>query len=263
MTAQTPPHDETHRSPTHYALTGFQRDVCQAIAAVDDEPYGLALKEYLDERYSEPINHSRLYQNLDTLADKGLVSCDPIDDRTNAYTLTDAGHELLTYQAETLASLTNHSRPVTDGGPRTHKRGAERTTPQPQRTVGRLGDHEPAMTLAVAQRPRGRWLVWSRPSVASNVRVQDEIDGKTRQATPDAAWLRLPVDRDVWPCSETVPQYRPLGRLAPIESVWAAVVQRPPETDTAAPLAGGRSLTPTIQRPGSDHSRSVERGPNQ
>ncbi|MBX0296967.1 PadR family transcriptional regulator [Halomicroarcula sp. F27] len=105
-----------HRSPTHYDLTGFQRDVCQAIAAVDDEPYGLALKAYLDERYPEPINHSRLYQNLDTLADKGLITCDPLDDRTNAYTLTEAGHNLLTKQAETLARCTDRPRPVADGG---------------------------------------------------------------------------------------------------------------------------------------------------
>jgi len=29
--------------------------------AVDDNPYGLALKDYLDKRYADPINHSRLY----------------------------------------------------------------------------------------------------------------------------------------------------------------------------------------------------------
>jgi len=39
---------------TYHDLTGFQRDLLEAIAAVDDDPYGLALKEYLDERYADP-----------------------------------------------------------------------------------------------------------------------------------------------------------------------------------------------------------------
>ncbi len=45
---------------TYHDLMGFQRDLLEAIAAVDDDPYGLALKAYLDERYADPINHSRL-----------------------------------------------------------------------------------------------------------------------------------------------------------------------------------------------------------
>ncbi|WP_135304927.1 PadR family transcriptional regulator [Haloarcula amylovorans] len=101
---------------TYYDLSGFQRDVLQAIAAVDEKPYGLALKDYLDERYSDPINHSRLYQNLDTLIEHQLVDCDPLDDRTNAYTLTDAGRDLLAHQADTLARCTDRPRPVADGG---------------------------------------------------------------------------------------------------------------------------------------------------
>jgi len=75
---------------TYYELTGFQRDLLEAIAAVDDEPYGLALKDYLDERYADPINHSRLYQNLDRLAELELITRDELDARTNVYTLTEA-----------------------------------------------------------------------------------------------------------------------------------------------------------------------------
>lgn len=100
---------------TYHELTGFQRDVLQAIAAVDNEPYGLALKAYLDERYAVPITHSRLYQNLDGLTEQGLVNRDALADRTNAYTLTDAGRRLLQRQAETLASLCDQPRPVADG----------------------------------------------------------------------------------------------------------------------------------------------------
>ncbi|EMA25132.1 helix-turn-helix transcriptional regulator, partial [Haloarcula marismortui] len=80
---------------TYHDLTGFQRDLLEAIAAVDGDPYGLALKDYLDERYAEPINHSRLYQNLDRLVDSGLVNRDDLDARTNVYTLTDAGQDTL------------------------------------------------------------------------------------------------------------------------------------------------------------------------
>jgi len=101
---------------TYHDLTGFQRDLLEAIAGVDDDPYGLALKEYLDERYAEPINHSRLYQNLDQLTDKALINRDELDARTNVYTLTDTGRQLLQRQAETLAGLCDLPRPVADGG---------------------------------------------------------------------------------------------------------------------------------------------------
>ncbi|GGK84015.1 PadR family transcriptional regulator [Haloarcula sebkhae] len=101
---------------THYDLTGFQRDLLEAIAAVEDDPYGLALKEYLDERYADPINHSRLYQNLDQLADQDLLSRKELDARTNEYTLTDAGQSVLQEQAATLTGLCPQARPV--GGDR-------------------------------------------------------------------------------------------------------------------------------------------------
>jgi len=103
---------------TYHDLTGFQRDLLEAIAAVDDDPYGLALKEYLDERYADPINHSRLYQNLDQLVEQNLINRDDLDARTNVYTLTDAGRHELQHHAETLAGLCELARPVADGGAR-------------------------------------------------------------------------------------------------------------------------------------------------
>ncbi|MBO4249475.1 helix-turn-helix transcriptional regulator [Halomicrobium sp. IBSBa] len=101
-----------------HALSAFQRDLLTAIAAVDDEPYGLALKEYLDERYPDSINHSRLYQNLDRLADAGLVTIDrhALDKRTNAYRLTDDGRRQLQHQARALASVCDVPQPAADGG---------------------------------------------------------------------------------------------------------------------------------------------------
>jgi len=55
-----------------YDLTGFQCDLLYTIAG-QDEPHGLALKEELEQYYEGEIHHGRLYPNLDTLVDKGLV----------------------------------------------------------------------------------------------------------------------------------------------------------------------------------------------
>lgn len=73
-----------------YDLTGFQRDLLYAIAGYDD-PHGLAIKEELEDYYEKEIQHGRLYPNLDTLVDKGLVEKGAADKRTNYYTLTRRG----------------------------------------------------------------------------------------------------------------------------------------------------------------------------
>lgn len=80
-------------------LTAFQRDLLYVIAG-HDEPHGLALKTELDAYYQNDINHGRLYPNLDTLVDKGLVNKSDIDGRTNAYTLTQRGQRELTARRE-------------------------------------------------------------------------------------------------------------------------------------------------------------------
>ncbi|UHQ98915.1 PadR family transcriptional regulator (plasmid) [Natrinema zhouii] len=73
-----------------YDLTGFQRDLLYTIAG-QDEPHGLALKTELEQYYEGEIHHGRLYPNLDTLVDKGLVEKGEADRRTNVYTLTARG----------------------------------------------------------------------------------------------------------------------------------------------------------------------------
>jgi len=60
-----------------------------------DEPHGLEIKEALDDYYDADINHGRLYPNLDTLVDRGLVEKGQLNRRTNKYTLTSAGQEAL------------------------------------------------------------------------------------------------------------------------------------------------------------------------
>ena len=71
-------------------LTGFQRDLLYVIAGLSD-PHGLAIKEELEEYYEKEVHHGRLYPNLDTLVNKGLVSKGSHDRRTNVYTLTQRG----------------------------------------------------------------------------------------------------------------------------------------------------------------------------
>jgi PadR family transcriptional regulator PadR len=74
-----------------YDLTGFQRDLLYVAAGLN-EPHGLAIKEELEDYYEKEIHHGRLYPNLDTLVEKGLVEKGEKDRRTNTYTLTRRGH---------------------------------------------------------------------------------------------------------------------------------------------------------------------------
>ena len=71
-------------------LTGFQRDLLYTIAGLG-KPHGLAIKDELEDYYEKEIHHGRLYPNLDTLVDKGLVEKGDKDRRTNFYTLTRRG----------------------------------------------------------------------------------------------------------------------------------------------------------------------------
>ncbi len=75
-------------------LNGFQRDLMYVIAGLN-EPHGLAIKDELEAYYGTEINHGRLYPNLDTLVEKGLVEKGKIDQRTNSYTLTQRGQREL------------------------------------------------------------------------------------------------------------------------------------------------------------------------
>jgi PadR family transcriptional regulator PadR len=75
-------------------LTGFQRDLLYAIAGMD-EPHGLAVKDEMEDYYEKEIHHGRLYPNLDTLVDKGLISKGQKDRRTNVYKITERGEREL------------------------------------------------------------------------------------------------------------------------------------------------------------------------
>ena len=80
-------------------LTGFQRDLLYVIVGSDDTS-GQAIKEELQQSYSAPINHGRLYPNLDTLVNKSLVEKGSLDRRTNSYEITEKGRRLLEERRE-------------------------------------------------------------------------------------------------------------------------------------------------------------------
>jgi len=78
-------------------LTAFQRDLLVVIAG-DEDAKGLAIKDELETYYDEDINHGRLYPNLDTLAEKGLVDKFELDERSNGYRLTETGRRHLNHR---------------------------------------------------------------------------------------------------------------------------------------------------------------------
>lgn len=90
----------TDRTPqTMDDLSGFQRDLLFAIAG-EDRPSGQDVKDVIDTYYSSEINHGRLYPNLDTLVDMGLVEKGQLDRRTNYYQLTAGGERAIAARRE-------------------------------------------------------------------------------------------------------------------------------------------------------------------
>lgn len=75
-------------------LTGFHRDILVVLADGGADT-GLELKSRLEAYYDEPVNHGRLYPNLDRLAKHDLIAKIPVDDRSNRYELTETGRTLL------------------------------------------------------------------------------------------------------------------------------------------------------------------------
>ncbi len=94
-----------------YYLTGFQRDLLYVIAG-SDEPHGLAIKAELEAYYGKEVHHGRLYPNLDTLVDKGLVEKGKQDRRTNYYAVTRRGQREIEARTEWEAQYVEQSEPV-------------------------------------------------------------------------------------------------------------------------------------------------------
>lgn len=75
-------------------LTAFQRDILFVIAG-QEKPHGLKIKDILEDYYDHEINHGRLYPNLDDLVAQELLNKGEKDKRTNWYTLSEQGLEIL------------------------------------------------------------------------------------------------------------------------------------------------------------------------
>lgn len=90
-------------------LTAFQPDLLYVIAGLT-EPHGLAIKDEMEDYYQKEVHHGRLYPNLDTLVDKGLVEKGHQDGRTNSYTLCRRGRR----EVEARREWENHYLETTD-----------------------------------------------------------------------------------------------------------------------------------------------------
>jgi len=77
-----------------HQLTGFQRDLLYCAASLDD-PYGLEIGREVEQYSSLNLNNGRLYQNLNTLAEKGLINKKQKDDRTILYMITPDAKEII------------------------------------------------------------------------------------------------------------------------------------------------------------------------
>ncbi|WP_434522747.1 PadR family transcriptional regulator [Halorubrum sp. AS12] len=75
-------------------LTAFQRDILFVIAG-QEKPHGLKIKDVLEDYYEREVNHGRLYPNLDDLVAQGLLNKGEKDKRTNWYTLSSQGVDVL------------------------------------------------------------------------------------------------------------------------------------------------------------------------
>ncbi|MGB9950970.1 helix-turn-helix transcriptional regulator (plasmid) [Haloarcula marismortui] len=75
-------------------LTAFQRDLLFVVAG-KSKPAGVTIKDEIEEYYEKKVHYGRLYPNLDTLIDKGLVEKGKKDGRTNGYIITNRGRREL------------------------------------------------------------------------------------------------------------------------------------------------------------------------
>jgi len=88
-----------------FGLTAFQRDLLYVIMG-SDKPSGQEIRRRLENDTTiAKVNNGRLYSNLDSLVDSGLVEKADRDQRTNYYDLTDAGRDAIKNRREWEAEM--------------------------------------------------------------------------------------------------------------------------------------------------------------
>ena len=86
-------------------LTAFQYTLLSAANELV-EPSGQDIRRYVNASpfHGSDMNHGRLYPNLDTVVDAGLVEKGEHDRRTNYYEITDEGKDALETRAAYLGA---------------------------------------------------------------------------------------------------------------------------------------------------------------
>ena len=74
-----------------FGLTGFQRDLL-VVASGLTKPSGQDIKEHIETAMDTTVKHGRLYPNLDTLVERGLLEKGQHDRRTNYYEVSEKGN---------------------------------------------------------------------------------------------------------------------------------------------------------------------------
>ena len=79
---------------TWTALSGFERDVLQAAAALESQDgatTGVALRQALERSGYDSVSHGRVYQNVNRLRRRGALERVPVDGRSYHYRPTERG----------------------------------------------------------------------------------------------------------------------------------------------------------------------------
>ena len=86
-------------------LSAFQYTLLQAANELV-EPSGQDIRRYINASpfHGPDMNHGRLYPNLETIVEAGLVEKGEHDARTNYYEITDDGKEALETRAAYLSN---------------------------------------------------------------------------------------------------------------------------------------------------------------
>ena len=93
-----------------FELNNVERDLLFVVARFDGAS-GTDIRDTLETTQGRRVLSGRVYSNLDSLVERGLVAKERIDGRTNSYVVTDAG-------AEALRTLYRWQRPYLSERPR-------------------------------------------------------------------------------------------------------------------------------------------------
>lgn len=108
MSTKTPNRESCSATDQSTDLTRFQLETLRVVGLLMPRvetpgPRGLEIMRELETRYAGDVGNGRLYPNLDTLAEKGLVEKGAIDRRANWYALTSTGIDVLVSLSQGIA----------------------------------------------------------------------------------------------------------------------------------------------------------------